>query len=101
MEYKGKYLRLESKYGDRQALITELEEKFGLGVRQLTRGIGRVFGSNSELRFGFSQRDENNYPTNQFDSKTFKEIKKVYPLIDRPRLFPFVGICKLSLAGTL
>ncbi len=81
-EYKGKYLTLESKYGgDRERLIAELEEKFGLGVRQLARGIGRVFNANPDVREGFSERDKDNNPTNQFGPKSHNNVRRVYPVL--------------------
>ncbi|HEX7999606.1 MAG TPA: hypothetical protein VF528_14560 [Pyrinomonadaceae bacterium] len=82
MEYKGKYLTLPAKYsGNSDKLISELEEKFGQGVRQLAKNIGIVFNADPSKREVFSERDNNENSILQFKLKEVNKVRKLYPLL--------------------
>jgi tetratricopeptide (TPR) repeat protein len=84
MEHKGGYLSLDEKYsGDAGKLLTGLANKFGLdkAVKQLSRGISRLFDEDAEKRDVFSVFNEAHRPVRTFGSDDAAQIRKVYPVL--------------------
>jgi len=84
MEHKGGYLSLDEKYsGDAGKLLTGLANKFGLGkaVKQLSRGVSRLFDEDAKKRDVFSVFDEARRPLRTFGSDEVAQIRKVYPVL--------------------
>jgi hypothetical protein len=82
MEHKGKYLRMEAKYAeDRDALVEDLNKRFGHGVRQLAENIETVFDEDVSQRGQFTERGSHGEAVRRFAPDDSKRIKAVYPVI--------------------
>ncbi|HKV39779.1 MAG TPA: hypothetical protein VJX67_11250 [Blastocatellia bacterium] len=82
VEAKGKYLTVDAKYdGDRGKLREQLEDKFGKGVRQLTRNLELVFNLEKPKRKTFSELGPDRRPINTFGETQIQKVRRVYPII--------------------
>jgi len=85
LEYKGGYLSLDARYGGRaEKLLADIALKIGegKGIKQLARGIERLFNADASARDTFSELDETHSSrVNQFRNEDARRVKKVYPVI--------------------
>jgi hypothetical protein len=85
MEYKGGYLSLDAKYsGVAEKLLADIAKKVGesKSIKQLARGIERLFNNDGSARDTFSELDEaRRQRVRQFGSEDAERVKKVYPVI--------------------
>lgn len=85
MEYKGGYLNLDAKYsGVAEKLLGDIAKKIGedKGIKQLARGIDRLFNKDEGTRDTFSELDEKRRRrVRQFGDDDALRVKSVYPVI--------------------
>jgi hypothetical protein len=83
MEDKGKYLEFSAKYsGQRDALLADLHERFGVGVQQLADSLEVVFNNDPDQpRHTFSERDKENQPQLTFSLDDAERVRIVYPVL--------------------
>lgn len=82
MEYKGKFLKLEAKYGeDSKVLIEDLNERFGKGVRQLAENMEFAFNQNQDLRASCSVKDTNGSSILSLSNDDINGFSSIYPVM--------------------
>jgi hypothetical protein len=83
MEYKGKYLELSAKYsGRREALLEDLDARFGEGVRQLAQNLEIVFNNDpAQERHTFSETSENGDVVLEYSLEAARRVKRIYPVL--------------------
>ena len=90
LEYKGGYLSLDAKQGgSAEKLLAGIARKIGegKGIRQLARGIERLFHPEADARDTFSGLDEaRGRRVSQFRSEDVSRVRKVYPELEVPAL---------------
>lgn len=121
IEHKGGYLSLDEKYsGDVSRLLKGVADKFGKGVKQLSRGIENLFHEDSWRRDLFGQVVEEGWK-DSLSVEELRRIRRVYPVLviqdfsmtsgfmnrrlrmqfeeaaSRLRIDPAIRVCPLSL----
>jgi hypothetical protein len=82
MEYKGKYLKLEAKYGeDRQVLIDDLNQRFGKAAKQLADNIELCFNEQQDQRATFSVKDANDESILSLTNDDINNFSSIYPVV--------------------
>jgi hypothetical protein len=83
MEHKGKYLELSAKYsGRREALLEDLDGRFGEGVRQLAQSLEIVFNNDpAQERHTFCETNENGDVVLEYNLEAARRVKRVYPVL--------------------
>ena len=82
IESKGKFLKLEAKYGEnRELLIEDLDSRFGKAARQLAENIELCFNRYAELQGSFSVKNDNNEAVATISADDMKEFSSIYPLV--------------------
>ncbi len=82
MEYKGKFLKLEAKYGeDRRVLMDDLNERFGKAARQLAYNIELCFNTQEDHRAAFSVKDQNNQKVLSLTNDEIHNFTSIYPVV--------------------
>jgi len=83
MEDKGKYLKLSAKYsGQREALLEDLNARFGEGVRQLAQSLEIVFNNDpNQERHTFSETTETGEVVLEYSLQAARGVKRIYPLL--------------------
>ncbi len=92
LEHKGGYLSLEEKYsGDVSKLLSGVEAKFGKAVKQLSRGIERLFHKDSTKRSSFSQLNDDGSRGLGLSVEDLKRIRRIYPVLVVPDFAMTIG----------
>jgi hypothetical protein len=82
MEYKGKFLKLEAKYGEaRDVLIEDLNERFGKAARQLADNIELCFNKREDDRGTFSVKNQNNERILSIPNVEIASFTSIYPVV--------------------
>jgi hypothetical protein len=82
MEYKGKFLKLEAKYGeDSKVLIEDLNERFGKGVRQLAQNMEFAFNQNEDLRLSCSVKARDGSSMLSLSNDEINNFSSIYPVM--------------------
>jgi hypothetical protein len=82
MEYKGKYLKLEAKYGEnRQVLMDDLNQRFGKAAKQLADNIELCFNEQQDHRGTFSVKDANDQPILCLTNDEINSFSSIYPVV--------------------
>jgi hypothetical protein len=82
MEYKGKYLKLEAKYGeDRQVLMDDLNQRFGKAAKQLADNIELCFNAEQVHRATFSVKGPNHEPILSLTNDDINNFSSIYPVV--------------------
>jgi len=81
IEHKGGYLSLDEKYsGDISKLLKGVADKFGRGIKQLSRSIESLFHETQADRDSFGQVDEGSWKSS-LSVDDLKRIRRVYPVL--------------------
>jgi hypothetical protein len=81
IEHKGGYLSLDEKYsGDISKLLKGVADKFGKGIKQLSRSIENLFHERHADRDSFGQVDEGSWKSS-LSVDDFKRFRRVYPVL--------------------
>lgn len=82
IECKGKFLKLEAKYGeDRELLMADLDKRFGKAARQLAENIELCFNEHSKDRARFSVKNKDGRPTLTLTDEETDNFSSIYPLV--------------------
>jgi hypothetical protein len=82
IEHKGGYLSLEEKYStDVSKLLKGVNEKFGRGIKQLSRSIGRLFPRNDRLRESIGRFDPDGKWQARLTPTELRRVRRIYPMI--------------------
>lgn len=81
IEHKGGYLSLDEKYsGDISRLLKGVADKFGKGIKQLSRSIENLFHETHANRDSFGHVDEGGWKSS-LSVDELKRVRRVYPIL--------------------
>ncbi|MGI8839025.1 MAG: hypothetical protein ACR2H4_20665 [Pyrinomonadaceae bacterium] len=82
IEHKGGYLSLEEKYStDVSKLLNGVKEKFGRGIKQLSRSIARIVPRNNSLREPIGRLDAGGNWQPVLTVSELRRFRRVYPIL--------------------
>jgi len=82
VEHKGGYLSLDEKYSsDVTKLRNGIEFKFGKGIKQLARGVGKLFNETAASREAIGQVDSEGHWKERLSVHELRRVRRVYPIL--------------------
>lgn len=82
IEHKGGYLSLNEKYSsDVAKLLDGIESKFGKGIKQLARAVGKLFGETAAMRQAIGYVDSGGNWKESLSSVELRRVRRVYPVL--------------------
>lgn len=82
VEHKGGYLSLDEKYSsDVAKLRNGIESKFGKGIKQLARGVGKLFSESAAAREAIGKVNAEGHWNEHLSTEELRRVRRVYPVL--------------------